>query len=70
MTGAVHFSFDNAAEFFNKSDGALVNNVTIDIDLLALSLPGAWGPLVMTYLNGLGCPLTGRSNSLNSLVRP
>jgi hypothetical protein len=26
--------------------------------------------LVMTYLNGLGCPLTGRSNSLNSLVRP
>ncbi len=27
-------------------------------------------PLVMTYLNGLGCPLTGRSNSLNSLVRP
>jgi hypothetical protein len=27
-------------------------------------------PLVMTYLNGLGCPLTGRANSLNSLVRP
>lgn len=26
--------------------------------------------LVMTYLNGIGCPLTGRSNSLNSLVRP
>ncbi len=54
VTGAVHFSFDNAAEFFNKSDGALVNNVTIDIDLLALSLPGAWGPLVMTYLNRVG----------------
>ena len=27
-------------------------------------------PLVMTYLNGLGCPLTGRSNSLNALVQP
>ncbi len=27
-------------------------------------------PLVMTYLNGLGCPLTGRANSLNALVRP
>lgn len=27
-------------------------------------------PLVMTYLNGLGCPLTGRSNQLNSLVLP
>ncbi len=27
-------------------------------------------PLVMTYLNGLGCPLTGRANALNTLVRP
>ncbi len=26
--------------------------------------------LVMTYLNGLGCPLTGRPNGLNALVLP
>jgi hypothetical protein len=27
-------------------------------------------PLVMTYLNGLGCPLTGRPTGLNALVQP
>lgn len=27
-------------------------------------------PLVMTYLNGLGCELTGRPNALNALVQP
>ena len=27
-------------------------------------------PIYVTYLNGLGCPLTGRPNGLNSLVLP
>ncbi len=53
VTGAVHFSFDNAAQFFHQPDGAFVNGATIDIDLLELSLPGTWGPLVMTYLKGI-----------------
>ena len=32
--------------------------------------PAAWGELVPTYLDGLGCPLTGRSNELTKLVTP
>ena len=48
----------------------------IAIDGLAEAEPGggdssnAMGELVPTYLNGLGCPLTGRSNELTKLVTP
>jgi hypothetical protein len=31
---------------------------------------GTMGELVPTYLDGLGCPLTGRSNELTKLVTP
>ena len=53
VMGAVHYSFDNSAQFLSQPDGAFVNGVTIDIDLLDLSLPGTWGPLVMTYLKAI-----------------
>ncbi len=58
----------------DAGDGGAIGDGEMPGDEIAGPGIGADGdggqPLVMTYLNGLGCPLTGRSNSLNSLVQP
>lgn len=52
VTGSVRFSFDNSAQFFHATDGALINGVEVDVELLGLNLPGS-GNLVLTYLKAL-----------------
>lgn len=52
VTGSVSYSFDNSAGFFNQPDGATVNGVVIDVNVLGISLPGTWVP-VLTYIQNL-----------------
>jgi len=55
VTGILTYSFDNSAPFFNAADGAIVNGAVVDVSISAMSLPGAWVP-VLTYINNAAVP--------------
>jgi hypothetical protein len=50
IMGTVTFSFDNAASFFNATNGSVANGAPVSVSFSGLSLVGSWTP-VLTYVS-------------------
>jgi hypothetical protein len=57
VTGRVAYSFDNSAGFFNLADGQTANGVPVRVEILAVSLPGQWTPVLSYFTSFNGNPV-------------
>jgi len=73
VSGTVAWSFDNSANIFNAANGAIANGVPVLVDVIALSLPGNWTPVLSYFksavVNGITfTDVLAIGNALNGTV--
>lgn len=53
VNGTVSWSFDNSANIFNAADGTVANGVAVHVEILGVSLPGSWTPVLTYFKNAV-----------------